>query len=521
MHPRVGLPLAFATGLALVACSGEPARLAPVDAGTGLDAGAAPLPGVDASIHGIPTHGGLKGVVQKGPFIQGSTVTLQELNTGLVPTGVSFTVTTTDDEGSFVVPATVTANYVEVFASGFYFDELTGRLSEAPIALGAIVDVSAGAPIDVNLMTSMAAPRLRDLVAQRVGFSDALTQSQAAVLAACGFGSSPSSPFTSVSITDATDSGAALLAASLIIESYARSQGPSEVAQLTQLLAHVGASGDDGGDDPVLRTLHAALCPTAASIDVVAVRSHLESYYASLGASITVPPFEHYVAAAAAGCADAGGDASTGEDAESGAEGSADANIDGSADDATEGEAGTTIAFASGPDWTWTPDPSGGTPLPAVDVCLAPTVPTNCPAGALVYANGGGWVTVPGAFWIWRSDATPDAPGDLQSATFAKMFVLGQNPTGTLSLAADDYAQVVVNGAVVGSIGSVSDIGAAWASHSGLTAFTLDPYLVEGTNTLAIEAQNGPPSFSQSTCAPCSYAVNAAGVVFEGSLSYR
>jgi hypothetical protein len=93
------------------------------------------------------------------------------------------------------------------------------------------------------------------------------------------------------------------LAASLIIEQYARSLGNSEVAQLAQFLGQVGAATADSGGDVALDALHAALCATIWSIAPATVRSNLSAYYTSLGASVTVPPFEQFLCGCGIMCA--------------------------------------------------------------------------------------------------------------------------------------------------------------------------------------------------------------------------
>jgi hypothetical protein len=110
---------------------------------------------------------------------------------------------------------------------------------------------------------------------------------------------------------------------------------------------------------------------------------------------------------------------------------------------------------------------------------------------------------------------------DLLFAVFQRTFVLGSSPTGTIQLAADDFAEVLVNGSVVGSTGSVTSFGAAYASQSSLETLDLSGYLVEGSNTITVVGQNGPASFTGGECSPCTYAMNTAGVVFGGSLSSR
>jgi hypothetical protein len=188
------------------------------------------------------------------------------------------------------------------------------------------------------------------------------------------------------------------------------------------------------------------------------------------------------------------------------------------------------LSFASGADWlAYDDDPAsnpGAKKLGAAQpVCLNPMAPPSCPAGALIYGFGGnGWsfslLTVPDAVWIWGPGLSPADPADLKKFFFSRVFTLGSAPTGRISIAADDAAEVRINGKVLDSIGSVTEVSEASISNSRLTTFDLTRLLVPGSNTITIAAQNGPPSFGG--CAPaCPYSGNPAGVVFGGSFTYR
>jgi hypothetical protein len=185
------------------------------------------------------------------------------------------------------------------------------------------------------------------------------------------------------------------------------------------------------------------------------------------------------------------------------------------------------IEFGSNSDWTvYSGDPvlrPLATRLgPAQPVCLNPGAPTNCPAGAVDLGySGGGWTAdlsgIPGALWIWDSDFAPGDAGDFERVVFVGQFTLGAEPTGTLSIAADDYARVRVNGTNVGTIGSTTNGSAASQAQSELTAFDLTPALVQGVNTVVVVAQNG----DFGSCAGvCSYRENPAGVAFGGVFAY-
>jgi len=185
--------------------------------------------------------------------------------------------------------------------------------------------------------------------------------------------------------------------------------------------------------------------------------------------------------------------------------------------------------FVSDASWqTFAIDPSlpGATPLGAAQkVCAFPGAPPVCPPGATLYSgrSGAGWEadlsSIPGASWIWAPGVTGStAPADLQQFFFTRDFQLSQPPSvGRILLAVDDFAEVQVNGTVVGNSGSTTDVALAFAAQSALREFDILPFLRHGANTITIRAQNGPPSFAGCFGA-CTYASNTAGVVFGGSI---
>jgi hypothetical protein len=185
-----------------------------------------------------------------------------------------------------------------------------------------------------------------------------------------------------------------------------------------------------------------------------------------------------------------------------------------------------TIALASDTSWdTYDADPAAGPANllgPAQHVCLSSAQPAWCPPGAVLYTCClSGWSlslsSVPGASWIWGAGVTPStAPAELAEFYFSKSFFLAGSATGTLHVAVDDMAEVLVNGTSIGSTGSTTNYGQAGAAQTSFAPFTLTPLLVPGWNTITIRGQNGDASFAG--CTNCTYAQHPAGVVFGGTI---
>ena len=126
--------------------------------------------------------------------------------------------------------------------------------------------------------------------------------------------------------------------------------------------------------------------------------------------------------------------------------------------------AADTTTFVSGPTWSVT-DALGNPVGNAQYVAVNATYPTVQPPGVTNYDASNtnpSWQadlsSIPGAYWIWAPGVTGATPGaSLAQYSFTHNFLLdGPVTTGTISLAADDYAAVSVNGASVGSIGSTT-----------------------------------------------------------------
>src|SRR5204863_8364022 len=99
----------------------------------------------------------------------------------------------------------------------------------------------------------------------------------------------------------------------------------------------------------------------------------------------------------------------------------------------------------------------------------------------------------PGALWMWTPGVHESSLADRQGAYFSKQFSLPGTPIGgQILVAVDDLAEVVVNGLVAGSTGSVTDHSLAAGAQSALKTIDLSPYLVNGLNTITVRAQNGP-----------------------------
>jgi len=100
------------------------------------------------------TKNQIRGYVQKGPFINGSSISIYELDENLSQTGKVYNTQITDNSGSFTLnDITLISNYANIRADGFYFNEILGEQSASQITLYALSDVSDNNNLNVNILT--------------------------------------------------------------------------------------------------------------------------------------------------------------------------------------------------------------------------------------------------------------------------------------------------------------------------------------------------------------------------------
>ena len=82
------------------------------------------------------------GAVQKGPFLIGSTVTVNLLSSDAVNTDSTVITNTIDDLGRFNFSLDAGSDLIELSATGYYRNEITGELSQGTITLRSVIGLS-------------------------------------------------------------------------------------------------------------------------------------------------------------------------------------------------------------------------------------------------------------------------------------------------------------------------------------------------------------------------------------------
>lgn len=121
----------------------------------------------------------LSGHVEKGPFVRGATITAYELTKSLASTGKSYKSELINNIGEFSFPKIESnADYLELTANGYYFNENSGQLSNSTIALNAIISAKSNSDISVNVLTHLEQKRVKYLINKAVSFQNAKNQAR-------------------------------------------------------------------------------------------------------------------------------------------------------------------------------------------------------------------------------------------------------------------------------------------------------------------------------------------------------
>jgi hypothetical protein len=238
-----------------------------------------------------------EGKVQKGPFVTGTTVTLNELNSKLGQTGRSFTTTLTTDDGSFGLNnIELNSSLALLTANGFFFNEIYGELSTAPISLQAIANLTDKKTININVLTHLIKGRVEYLVLNGMTFQAANTQAKSELLSFLGVTDSFDKDFDALDISQNDDYNAVLLAFSIILQrkTLIYNEKPTLVAELTQLLTNLSSDFKDDGQIGN-RKLIDTLLYNISQLNLIDVRKNIEKRYSDLGISTTIPNFEKYI----------------------------------------------------------------------------------------------------------------------------------------------------------------------------------------------------------------------------------
>ncbi len=243
----------------------------------------------DAGIIAV-TDWEVAGVSQKGPFVTGSAVTVQELDgITLKQTGKSFKGSIKSDKGDFAIKdINLESQYAILEASGYYRDEISGKKSSGQVTLRALTDLKDRKHVNINLLTHLEYERVMYLVTEKKkSIAEAKEQAEREVLATFGI-EGDFAESEDLNIFETGDGNAALLAISVLLQSDV------DVAGLTERMGEFSISLAEGGswDDADAKT---AIADWACDVDLKGSLSKVRKNVEDWKYADTVPAFEKYV----------------------------------------------------------------------------------------------------------------------------------------------------------------------------------------------------------------------------------
>ena len=233
----------------------------------------------------------ISGVSQKGPFVNGSSVTVQELDgETLAQTGDSYEGKIKNDLGEFSVKVTKLASqYALLKANGFYRNEVTGEKSKSQVTLYALTDLSDRDEVNVNLLTHLAYERSLYLATGKdsLSVSRAKKQAEAEVLKTFGI-EGDFAAAEDLNIFGDNDQSAALLAVSVLM------QGNLSEGDFSERLANYAADIESDGiwnDSKTATKIADWANSQGLGSGLVKIRENITKWELSAD----VPAFEKYV----------------------------------------------------------------------------------------------------------------------------------------------------------------------------------------------------------------------------------
>ena len=242
----------------------------------------------------IPDSKTIQGKVQKGPYKNGASLVIYELNSSLGQTGKSFASTISDDAGNFSVNnINLVSNYILITASGYYFNEHFNKISEGALYLEGFADVSDISKVNINILTHIIKPRIEQLISTGLDFNTSRAQAQNELLTIVGTSVSVSNNFESLDLSN----DGFLFAMSLLFQrnnSYGYQVGYNYTAELSGLLSNFRNDFANNGiidNQQIIDTL----LYNSQRIDLLDSKIDLQNYFTGLGLSFSLNNFDQYI----------------------------------------------------------------------------------------------------------------------------------------------------------------------------------------------------------------------------------
>lgn len=233
------------------------------------------------------------GFSQKGPFLTGSEVVAYELENGrtLNLTGNLFRGRISSDDGYFDIRTVkLSSQYAMVSASGFYLNEITGKVSDSKITLSALTDLRNRNTVNVNVLTHMEYERILHLVSkEKYSFTKAKRKAEQEIFDLFHIdGSSFFEQAEDMNVGGSSAGDAALLAISILLQRNQTSGGMlSLVTDIGNDIAKTGRWEND--------SIKTVMADWIMTVDSAGYLGLIKQNVANWGLGTKVADFEPYV----------------------------------------------------------------------------------------------------------------------------------------------------------------------------------------------------------------------------------
>ena len=244
---------------------------------------------------GIIADLNVAGLTQKGPFVNGSVVTVQGIDCKTLKfTDEVFEGKVKSDKGDFTIEDVSLKSTCALFeVTGEYRNEISGKKSSEKLTLHALTDLKDRKNVNINLLTELEYERLMFLVTEKgKKFADAKAQAEEEVLAAFDIKGS-FEEFENLNIFESGDENAALLAVSVMMQAETDDAGlANRLDKFADSFAETGKWKDSG----TKKTISEWAIEVTANGGLDSIRKNVEGW--GLG---DVPAFEKFIEAYADG----------------------------------------------------------------------------------------------------------------------------------------------------------------------------------------------------------------------------
>ena len=205
----------------------------------------------------------LNGVAQKGPFVEGSKVSLCRLDEKLICTSDVLETVVTDEKGTYRFEKLPWNGLSKLSVSGYYFDEVTNKKSTSPVTITAIIEIKSNVKNskNTNILTHMRAHRFKKLIDENKSKERAGKESIEDVKKLFNV---HSDDFTALDLTDFTQ-GKVSVDAELLRISAAIAKSSNPIADLEKLMQ---IYNDEGILAVLESSLYKKLMQDAKDVDV-------------------------------------------------------------------------------------------------------------------------------------------------------------------------------------------------------------------------------------------------------------